>query len=313
MVVLGSMCSGGFESLSFVRCNRRSGQLADPPESVAGSGAVNGWASFIGIKLGLGSASKCIGSVVCCCYRCLTLRADSTSITIYSIGRRGGCRLREGRMATPNRMGAVLCAVPASFVVIVAAAQAQGVSFIARRDFDPATAPYSVAVGDFNGDGVSDLAVGHASSRNVSVLLGNRDGSFRPARNFEAGSDPSTVAGGDFNGCGIPHLAAANLSSANVSALLGNGDGSFQPARNFGAGGNPYSLAVGDFNGDGIQDLAVPNSSSNNVSVLLGNGDGSFQPARNFDVGNNPYSLAVGDLKGDGGPGLAVANSYSYD
>ena len=105
-----------------------------------------------------------------------------------------------------------------------------------------------MAVGDFNGDTVLDLAVASLDSNNVSVLLGNGDGSFQPAQNFGAGFSPSSVAVGDFNGDGVEDLAVANVGSNDVSVLLGNGDGSFQAARNFSVGVNPWSVAVGDVN-----------------------------------------------------------------
>src|SRR5712692_3099804 len=100
-------------------------------------------------------------------------------------------------MATPNKRMALVCAgLAVCSVLVAAAAQAQDVSFIARRDLDVGFQPYSVAVGDFNGDGVQDLAVANNVSDNVSVLLGNGDGSFQAARNFGAGIGPSSVAVG---------------------------------------------------------------------------------------------------------------------
>jgi hypothetical protein len=77
-------------------------------------------------------------------------------------------------------------------------------------------------VGDFNGDGLPDLAVANAISQNVSVLLGNGDGSFLGAQNFGAGSFPVSVAVDDFNGDGLPDLAVANDFSNNVSVLMNN-------------------------------------------------------------------------------------------
>jgi predicted NUDIX family NTP pyrophosphohydrolase len=189
-------------------------------------------------------------------------------------------------------------------------------TFQDAQTFGAGSIPRSVAVGDFNGDGIPDLAVANEGSGNVSVLLGNGDGSFQAPQNFAAGTYPRSVAVGDFNGDGIPDLAVANEGSDDVSVLLGNGDGSFQAAQSFAAGRGPVSVAVGDFNGDGIPDLAVANnfsSGSGTVSVLLGNGDGSFQAAASYPVGSSPWSVAVGDFNGDGFPDLAVNNETSND
>src|SRR5216110_3356533 len=80
-----------------------------------------------------------------------------------------------------------------------AAAPAQTASFIARRDFPAGTSPRSLAAGDFNGDGVPDLAVANGLSNNVSVLLGNGDGTFLAPQNLAAGGFPTSIAVGDFN------------------------------------------------------------------------------------------------------------------
>jgi hypothetical protein len=129
-------------------------------------------------------------------------------------------------------------------------------TFGAARNFAGGTNPASVAVADFNGDGVPDLVLANSGTSNVSVLLGNGNGTFQPARNFAAGFFPDAVVVGDFNGDGIPDLAVAHFAGNSVSVLLGMGDGRFQAARNFFAG-DSLSLAVGDFNGDGRLDLAV--------------------------------------------------------
>jgi hypothetical protein len=75
-------------------------------------------------------------------------------------------------------------------------------SFIAPVSYAVGSGPNSVAVGDFNGDGIPDLAVANFSSNTVSVLRGNGDGSFQPAVNYPAGTGPGSVAVGDFNGDG---------------------------------------------------------------------------------------------------------------
>ena len=83
------------------------------------------------------------------------------------------------------------------------------VSFFAAGTFGAGSDPLSVAVGDFNGDGKPDLAVANSGSNNVSVLLGNGDGTFQAAVNYGAGTEPYSVAVGDFNGDGKPDLAVA--------------------------------------------------------------------------------------------------------
>jgi hypothetical protein len=186
-----------------------------------------------------------------------------------------------------------------------------GLSFSPPVGYAVGIVPDSVAVGDFNGDGKLDLAVANEFSNNVSVLLGNGDGTFQYAPNFAVGTGPVSLAMGDFNGDGKPDLAVVNQNGYSVSIFLGNGDGTFQTTRNYAVGTNPDSVVVGDFNGDGKLDLAVANSGSNTVSVLLGNGDGSFQTAQNYAVATNPDSVAVGDFNGDGKLDLAVANGVS--
>src|SRR5437867_3084843 len=168
-----------------------------------------------------------------------------------------------------------------------------------------------MAVGDVNGDGRPDLAVANVNSGDVSVLLGNGDGTFQPALTFAAGYAPYSVAVGDFNGDGRPDLST--IAGTGVSVLLGNGDGTFQPALTFAAGNSPFSLAVGDFNGDGRPDLAAANLVDNFVSVLVVIGEGNFREARTFGAGLGPYSVAVSDVDGDGRRDLAFANVGSYD
>src|SRR3989442_1608854 len=117
-------------------------------------------------------------------------------------------------MAIRNKRMALVCAGLAMCNVLVAvAAQAQDVSFEEAQNFGAGNGPLSVAVGDFNGDGVQDLAVANNGSSNVSVLLGNGNGSFQAPLNFEAGARPVSVAVGDFNRDGVQDLAVAYRGS----------------------------------------------------------------------------------------------------
>jgi len=113
------------------------------------------------------------------------------------------------------------------------------------------------------------LAVANASSDNISVLLGNGDGTFQAAANYPVGALPRSITVGDFNGDGKADLAAANSGLSDVSVLLGNADGTFQSGVSFNVGSRPDFLVVGEFNRDGSPDLAVAVSDDNKVSVLL--------------------------------------------
>jgi hypothetical protein len=168
--------------------------------------------------------------------------------------------------------------------------------------------PLDIVAGDFNGDGIIDLAVPNSSNFSVSILLGNGDGSFRAPRTFAAGASPQGETVSDFDGDGFADLAVVNNSAGTVSVLLGKGDGTFQLPQPFEVGSGPTHVAHDDFNGDGFSDLVVTNNNDNNVSVLLGAGNGNFGAQQTYTTGPMPYRVAVGDFNGDGIPDLVVDN-----
>jgi PKD repeat protein len=173
------------------------------------------------------------------------------------------------------------------------------------------TNPYSVAIGDFNGDGKQDFAAANYGSANVSIRLGDGVGGFSGTTDIAVGTNPRFVAIGDFNGDGKQDFACANMGSGTVSIRLGDGFGGFSGTTNIAVGTNPNSVAIGDFNNDGNQDLVTSNLTSNNASIRLGNGLGGFSGTTNIAVGSNPRSVAVGDFDGDGKQDFAFANSNS--
>src|SRR5207244_170070 len=119
---------------------------------------------------------------------------------------------------------------------------------------DAGTNPIFVAVSDLNGDGKPDMVVANANSNDISVFLGNGDGTFRPRGRYSVTAGPKSVVLADFNGDGNLDIAVA-CGYLTISLLLGNGDGTFRPAINI-AGVDAYSLAAADFNADGKLDLA---------------------------------------------------------
>jgi hypothetical protein len=196
-------------------------------------------------------------------------------------------------------------------LVLSCAAPSFAQTFLGAPSYSTGTNPIAVAVADFNGDGRPDLAVANNRDGNVSVLLGNADGTFQAAHNYGAGTAPKSVVAGDFNRDGRMDLAVANAMTNNVSILIGNGDGTFQAAVNYAAGSTPQAMVSADFNGDGKLDLAIANQSLGagpKVSVLLGNGDGTFRPLVGYKA-ENPLSIAVGDMNGDGVLDIVVGNN----
>ncbi|TMQ25662.1 MAG: hypothetical protein E6K65_16290, partial [Nitrospirae bacterium] len=96
----------------------------------------------------------------------------------------------------------------------------------AARSFAAGKTIWSVAVGDFNGDGKLDMTVPDGGSNSVSVLLGNGDGTFQAPQNFGAGYGPAFTAVADFNGDGKLDLAVANYYDTTVSVMINSSGGS---------------------------------------------------------------------------------------
>jgi len=115
----------------------------------------------------------------------------------------------------------------------------------------------ALAVADFNSDGKEDLAITAGvdqDHKQVSVFLGNGDGTFQDPTNYATGLGFSVIAA-DFNGDLKIDLAVPN--PVEVSLLLGNGDGTFQRERDYPVAAGFPLYAVGDFNADGRPDLVA--------------------------------------------------------
>lgn len=186
---------------------------------------------------------------------------------------------------------------------------------VAPSRFATGSAPGSVEVADFNGDGKPDLVVANEQSQDATVLLGDGRGGFTaaPGSPFAAGQQPNDIAIGDFNRDGKPDLAFANHEAKHLTVLLGDGRGGFAPAP-----GSPFAVAVrphthgvatGDLNGDGNLDLLTDSWGNDQVAVLFGDGKGGFRPGPFLTVGKHPYQrVRIADVNGDGKSDILTTN-----
>jgi hypothetical protein len=174
--------------------------------------------------------------------------------------------------------------------------------------------PNDIAIADMNRDGNPDMVIADHQSPYVTILLGDGQGSFRPAPGspFDVHSNPHPhgVVVADFNGDGKPDVATDSWGSNQIELLLGDGRGGIiSPGRYFGVGHRPYErLRSADFDRDGHPDIVTTNLDDGTVTILLGDGRGGFSAAKGspFPAGAKPWQMALDDLDGDGNADLAV-------
>jgi uncharacterized protein (TIGR03437 family) len=174
-----------------------------------------------------------------------------------------------------------------------------------------------LATGDFNGDGIADLALTHTVSTGagrVAVLLSKRDGTFSPAVDYPVGPTPFTLVAADFTGDGKLDLAALDaFGTANkVWVLPGRGDGTFQPAVSSPSLTKEGFLAYVDLNRDGKLDLVIADQPASAMEVMMGKGDGTFQAGKEYLIGAHPTSIAILPLQ-DGSTSLFAADNAGSD
>ena len=180
--------------------------------------------------------------------------------------------------------------------------------------------PFSVAVGNFNADTNLDIVTANRDTDEISIFLGNGDGTFATSTEFPVGGTdplPTSVAVGNFNADTNLDIVTANQDTDEISIFLGNGDGTFATSTEFPVGGTdplPTSVAVGNFNADTNLDIVTANLVSNEISIFLGNGDGTFATSTEFPVGGTdptPISVAVGNFNADTNLDIVTANVFS--
>jgi hypothetical protein len=203
-------------------------------------------------------------------------------------------------------------------------------SFSAKVDFTTGILPYSVAVGDLDGDGKPDMAVANRTSNTVSVFYNKAAtgsisaSSFATKVDFTTGTVAWNVAIGDLDGDGKPDMAVANNTSNTVSVFRNTctqgsiNSSSFAAKVDFTTVAGPYAIAIGDLDGDGKAEMAVAYNRTNaRLSVFRNTASsgsitsGSFAARVDFTLVSSPRSVVIADMDGDGKPDLITANTDS--
>jgi len=133
--------------------------------------------------------------------------------------------------------------------------------------------PTSIAVGDFNGDGVLDLAFSDLNG--VEIALGAGNGTFKEtaASPILVPSELYSLAVGDFNHDGKVDIAGLDTYNNRIVLLIGAGNGTFAvtpttPVVNQGFN-ETFQIVAADFNKDGVPDLAMLTRNVNKATTLL--------------------------------------------
>ncbi|HYS04624.1 MAG TPA: FG-GAP-like repeat-containing protein [Candidatus Dormibacteraeota bacterium] len=220
--------------------------------------------------------------------------------------------LASGDFNSDGRLDLAVVSSPQSFgtgTVSILLGRGDG-TFSVADDHAVGYNPVGVAVGDFNRDGRSDLAVGGGFMGQVFVYLGQGDGTFAFSRGYGDGDPPLDIVVGDWDENGTQDLAVAD--TGDVLILSGRGDGTFRESAILEAGIRPVNLVVTDPNLDGNLDLAVTSAVSGEISLLPGRGNGSFALPVRIRTGADPVRAVVADFNGDGAPDLAASGFLSH-
>ncbi|MCC9137618.1 FG-GAP-like repeat-containing protein [Pontibacter silvestris] len=194
------------------------------------------------------------------------------------------------------------------------------ISFASKLDFPADNAPYSVAIGDLNGDGKPDLAVGNNGSNKVSLYKNTSmpgSISFEEKVDLVVGSNVYGVAISDLDGDAKPDLTITSQGSKSGIYIMRNisTDGFlFDAPVNYVTATGLFTISTGDLDGDSKPEVIAASAPSNSLIVLKNistEGSISFHPQQSFTTGSYTVCASIADLNGDGKPDLVSSDRMS--
>jgi len=171
-----------------------------------------------------------------------------------------------------------------------------GRSFVKQDDIPVGAGANAITGGDFDNDGLFDLAVTDFDDDTIFILRNTGAGLFSQLQIISTDEHPTRIEANDFNNDGFIDLAATILGINRLQLFLNRGDGTFAISSLYPTGATPYGLTSGDFDNDGDADIVVSNSGNNTILVYKNNGMGQFFQSGDIAVPDFPTIIKSNDI-----------------
>ncbi|MBI5850197.1 MAG: VCBS repeat-containing protein [Planctomycetes bacterium] len=165
---------------------------------------------------------------------------------------------------------------------------------------------FGLALGDFDGDGLFEIATSRLEQATVTILEPTAAG-LVPSIDIPVGPGPNFLRAGDFDADGATDLVVSGGGSDTITVLMSLRGGSFRSVV-IPAGSGPTALLAADLNRDGFDDVMVAAQGSSECRIVLGDGRGGFAAPIVFPALHQAVAAALADLDGDGLDDLLVGS-----
>jgi len=163
--------------------------------------------------------------------------------------------------------------------------------------------PSKMVTGDFDGDGIVDVAFATYSGVDVTIIYGDSSGQFARIEEIWVGDGATDLAVADLNGDLTLDLIVR--VAGGLAILLGDGSGHFATPALIGTASEPYCFVLHDVNNDGFPDIVI--KTADGLYVFLANHQGSVgEPIQALPSGRSNSAILVADFDGDGIPDLST-------